>query len=242
MFKTLKMKLAARRVERNKTATKKTKPAAKKHSDSAWTRIWAVITWPFRMIWRGLVAFWNWVRCIDLIGLINLTLLIAIIVLFSMLIMDLCRCGKKTIVMVPATEVAPAVTVVTAPVKPQIEIVEASAPVRPAITLPIQKKTTAEIKKTATQNTFHGDVIIDGELPGTKISHCAVINGNLYLQNMRKYTLPQGVVINGDLYIRNVSMLKFYGEFTVTGNIYVTHNSSFGAIPKTARVGGQIIL
>ena len=59
---------------------------------------------------------------------------------------------------------------------------------------------------------------------------------------MRKYVLPCGIRIEGDLFLRDMGLLQFAGEFTVTGNIYVTPTSSFGPIPGTARIGGQVIL
>ena len=69
-----------------------------------------------------------------------------------------------------------------------------------------------------------------------------IIDGNLFLQNMRKYTLPCGVKINGNLFIRNVDKLSFCGDFTVMGNIYVNRQSSFGPVPQSARVMGRVIL
>ena len=69
----------------------------------------------------------------------------------------------------------------------------------------------------------------------------AKINGNLIIQNMRKYTLPCGMKINGHLFVRNVARLHFCGEFTVNGNIYVNRESSFGALPDGTKINGQII-
>lgn len=235
MFKQLKLQLASRRVKEGKKMNKKT---VTKKKTTFWTKVWNFITLPFR-------ALWAWLRTIDLIGLVNLTLLVAIIVLFSMLIIDLCGCNKKTIILVASDEVS--VTDKSA----QPVVTKPTAPQKVAVTLPLKKvapvvnkanNTIVVNNEVRTCNTQHGDVIIDGEIPGTKILHCAKIDGSVYLQNMRKYTLPCGVTIEGDLFIRDVGMLQFCGEFTVTGNIYVTRRSSFGPIPKTARVGGQIIL
>ena len=246
MFKQLKLRLASRRIEKNKTEN--TDNAAKK--PGFWAIAGAVASWPFRMIGRGLNAFWQWVRCIDMIGLTNSTLLVAIIVLFSMLIIDVYNCSKKTVVLVP-TESKPEVVaqVPEATVKPKKSVKAKPAKiVRKTITLPIKK--TAVTPKPGADNIeivehkapiMHGDIIIDGEFPGAKVSQATKINGNLYLQNMRKYTLPCGLRIDGDLFLRNVAMLQFCGDFVVTGDIYVTRNSSFGPIPRTARVGGQII-
>ena len=87
-----------------------------------------------------------------------------------------------------------------------------------------------------------GDVVIDTRRAASVIEHNTRVQGNLYLQNMRKYTLPCGVRVEGNLFLRDVNLLQFCGEFTVTGNIYVNPRSSFGPIPANARVGGYVIL
>ena len=256
MFKQIKLKLAARRVDK----AKKTAPRAKKPATTKpvgfWAKLWAIISWPIRVIGRALTAFWQWVRCLDLIGLINLTLLVAIIVLFSMLILDLVGCRKRTVVVVAAEPVQTATAQkITEKPNTSIKVAEKTDNVKvyeskvahEKITLPLKKKATScqsdKIAAVRSGNpVMHGTIIIDGELPGEKLSYGVRVNGNVYLQNMRRYTLPCNVYIDGDLYLRNVGMLKFCGGFTVTGNIYVTPNSSFGPIPGTARLGGQVIL
>ena len=74
------------------------------------------------------------------------------------------------------------------------------------------------------------------------LSNGVKVNGNLYIQNMRKYTLPCDAKINGHLIIRNVNKLSFCGGFTVNGNIYVNRESAFGPIPDNTRIRGKIIL
>ncbi|MCL2018104.1 MAG: hypothetical protein FWG80_05040 [Alphaproteobacteria bacterium] len=86
-----------------------------------------------------------------------------------------------------------------------------------------------------------GDTIIDGTHHDAQINKNTNIRGNLFLQNMRHYTLPCGLKVDGNLYLRNVNLLRFCGSFTVTGDIYVSKSSSFGPIPKNARLGGQVI-
>ncbi|MCL1785800.1 MAG: hypothetical protein FWG39_01450 [Alphaproteobacteria bacterium] len=87
-----------------------------------------------------------------------------------------------------------------------------------------------------------GDKIVDGAgTGGSSLKPGAKIRGNLFLQNHRKYTLPCGIYVDGDLYLRNIGLLRFCDDFTVTGNIYVSSNSSFGPIPRTARLGGRVI-
>ena len=219
MFKQLKMKTATRRVNRasNRVNSKSARPSI-------------------------LARAWAWIRCIDVIGMINLTLLTAIIVLFSMLIMDVMRCNRH--VSVTATPDVAA--------RPQITVTDASAPrgVRPRpvmrVVVPHQSVETKcpapDVVETPAPIKYDmaGDIIIDARdaalQPGVKI------NGNLYLQKMRKFTLPCGTYINGNLFLRDVTMLHFCGEFTVTGNIYVSPRSSFGPIPRDARLGGQVIL
>ncbi len=262
MFKELKMKIAARRVERKKVraaAAKKSRRGAKR--TSVWTRAWEFICWVPRMITRGACALWAWIRSIDLIGLVNLTLLIAIIALFSMLIIDVINCCRARVVVI-----APDAPVIAT--QPQTKLPPVPAPVqrrvspRPSqVTLPIArdeqtrkmnaqpinvvpvKKCDVAVRQVAkSANDIYGDTIIDSRGAATVLQNGTRVNGNLYLQNMRKYTLPCGVVIRGNLFLRDVNMLQFCGDFTVTGNIYVSPRSSFGPIPRTARLGGQVIL
>jgi len=255
MFKELKLKIATRRLQR-KNARKATGARRRTTRKKAgfWARVLDVICWPFRMIARIARRIWAWIHSIDLIGLVNLTLLIAIIVLFSMLIIDLVGCCKKSVVVVAD---APAMAVV--PDKPQIAVTERAAPAtikpRPAPTLPVRRDpvtrkfvsptivvTHSECERKNAPKQLHGDVIIDRRGAQPILTDGVRINGNLYLQNMRKYILPCGTVIDGNLFLRDVEMLHFCGDFTVTGNIYVSPRSSFGPIPRTARLGGQVIL
>lgn len=259
MFKALKMKLAARRVER-KSARKTVKKASKRKPSSKqsfWGRIWEIVCKPFRIIGRWLREFWAWVRSIDLIGLVNITLLSAIIVLFSMLIIDIIGCNKKPVVIIANNDTTNQNVVVANKNSPRIvrtrEVKKvASLPVKrdinhQIITEPINvvhvKPDEVAVKQTArTNNVMYGDVIIDSRGAASMLKTGDIIKGNLYLQNMRKYVLPRGVKIEGNLFLRDMGLLQFAGEFTVTGNIYVTPTSSFGPLPGTARIGGQVIL
>lgn len=257
MFKALKMKIAARRMER-KNARKTTKKTARnnKRKESFWNRAWEVICKPFRAIARWARDFWNWVRSIDLIGLVNITLLSAIIVLFSMLIIDIIGCSKKPVVIIAKNNAAEQ-NIKSENAQPRIV---RSREVKKVATLPLQRDSNRQfteqtinvakvktdetaVKQTArVQNVMYGDVIIDSRGAATMLKSGDVIKGNLYLQNMRKYILPCGVRIEGNLFLRDMGLLQFAGEFTVTGNIYVTPTSSFGPLPGTARIGGQVIL
>lgn len=261
MFKELKMKIAARRVERKKarkTAVKKTNRRTKR--TTIWTRARELICRPFRAVAAGLRKLWAWIRSIDLIGLVNLTLLIAIIALFSMLIIDVINCRRGRVVVIandapviatpvkandalPAPiqrRVSPRPVNVTLPIarEPQTR----KMTVQPVNVVPVKKSDVAVRQIARTGNDIYGDTIIDSRAAATVIKNNTHINGNLYLQNMRKYTLPCGVVVRGNLFLRDVNMLQFCGDFTVTGNIYVSPRSSFGPIPRTARLGGQVIL
>ncbi|MBD5401089.1 hypothetical protein HDR61_05120 [bacterium] len=249
MFKDLKLKIGTRRIK-NKSHKTKSANRAGGRKPTLLRRIWDIVCWPFRMLRALMVRFWAWIRTVDLIGMINLTLLVAIIVLFLLLIIDIIGCGKKQTVVV--TDV-PSVTIVAD--KPQITVTNSLAPtelVRPKLPLkrdPITRKFekhTVSVAKNKCGNRpqaeIYGDVIIDrrGECP--TLTDNVHIHGSLYLQNMHKYTLPCGAVIDGNLFLRDLGMLQFCGDFTVRGNIYVSPRSSFGPIPRTARIGGQIIL
>jgi hypothetical protein len=128
----------------------------------------------------------------------------------------------------------------TAPVLPVInnEVTE------PVNVVPVKKSEVVIAKKQIAkqENKFLGDVVIDSRGAGKLLQNQSQINGNLYLQNMHKYTLPCDVKINGNLFLRDIGLLQFCGDFVVTGNIYVSPRSSFGPIPKTARVGGYVVL
>jgi len=250
MFGKLKMKIAARRVERQKAraARKNARAARKKAAASAKTNR------------RGITALWAWVRGIDLIGLVNLTLLVAIIAIFSMLIIDIlnCRRPQQVIVVaknhnapvaaVPATRV-PTPTVRTVKPRPQTKAlpIQRDAKTRvyktePVTVVAVKPEPVVHAQTARVKNDIYGDTIIDSRGAATVLKTGMTVNGNLYLQNMRKYTLPCGVRINGNLFLRDLNWLQFCGEFTVTGNIYVSPRSSFAPIPRTARVGGLVIL
>ena len=259
MFKALKMKIAARRME-NKNGSRK-KPVTKKtgrkiQKKSFWSCTWNIIKKPFQLITQWLNRFWKWVRSIDLIGLVNITLLSAIIVLFSMLIIDIIGCNKKTVVIIAQNDASQQVTIseqsLPRTVRDRGIEKESSLPLQrdanrqfigKTINVVTPKPDKVAIQQTArVRNVMYGDVIIDSRGAATMLKTGDIVKGNLYLQNMRKYILPRGVRIEGNLFLRDLGMLQFAGEFTVTGNIYVTPTSSFGPLPGTARIGGQVIL
>jgi hypothetical protein len=184
-------------------------------------------------------AVWNWICSIELGGLCNLAMMILIIVLFSILIGQILgnRCDNRT--RAAATRI-PQIT-------NNVEITEKSAPARIAsvpakkttIVLPLRAKPKVAAQKITV---IDNDLTIDGRDIASRIQRQTKINGNLTLQNMHGFTLPCGVKINGNLIVRNVRLLKFCGNFIVNGDIYVSSNSSFGAIPKNAKIRGQVIL
>lgn len=241
-----KMQAAAQRVSNTRNKSKK----------SFWKRVWNIICWPFRAIAKLLGRVWKWICGLNLVAMVNLTLLVAIIVLFSMLIIDIVGCRSKQVIVVAKTNQAAEQVVVTEKSAPQ-NIVERTiklplkqnahnnrSRVNAANVVPVKQSEVEIVKKqTANKNNkFWGDVIIDSRGAGAMLQSQAEVNGNLYLQNMRKYVLPCGIRINGNLFLRDVSMLQFCGDFVITGNIYVSPRSSFGPIPKTARLGGYVIL
>ena len=181
-----------------------------------------------------------------------------------MLIIDIVNCRKKPVVIIADPVTASAVTKSTNVVaEPTTKPVRASVrSVRPRTnTLPIARdgktnkmaaepirvtntKTNTVTEKQAAKcgETMYGDVIIESRGDAKLLNNGTQINGNLYLQNMRKYVLPCDIKITGNMFIRDVTMLQFCGDFEITGNIYVSPRSSFGPIPRTARLGGQVIL
>lgn len=235
------VKVAARKVRKTRNAT-----AKKQNRQSAWTRIWNAICWPFHKIAKLFRKLWNWICGINFIGLLNSALLVSIIVLFSMLIIDFTKCNKEPVVIiaqpVPVTKPASEQRNVVAR-KPSLPVINKKLS-EPVNIIPVKKSEVKIAKKqTAIQNKkILGDVIIDSRGAGAVLQYNTHVNGNVYLQNMHKYTLPCGTKINGNMFLRDIGLLQFCGDFTVTGNIYVSPRSSFGPIPKTARVGGYVVL
>lgn len=217
-------------------------------------RVWEVICWPFKKIWAALCWLWNWIAGINLVALLNLALLVSIIVLFSLLIIDLRKSANATNTEVIALKPAPAIeSTQTAkqnvqPRKVTTLPIKHNPITRKAMGTPISvaklKQNPIAIKQVATikQKTILGDTIIDHHDMTSVLQNGAHIRGNLYIQDLRKYTLPCNITIDGNLILRDVNILNFCGDFTVRGNIYVSPRSSFGPIPSTARVGGQVIL
>lgn len=240
MLKKLKVKSAARRV--NRTHRRNRRP-------SFWRRVWNIICAPFRFIWRLLKRIWAWICRLDLVGLLNLALLVAIIVLFAMLIIDIIKCRRETVVVIaePIPVVADLDTTRVAQKKPAPlpikrdpvtrKFVDEPVHVVPAKPNPVVERQTARV-----DNNIYGDTIIDSRDTGAMLTRGTRIKGNLYIQHLHKYILPCDVVIDGNLFLRDMGLLQFCGDFTVTGNIYVSPRSSFGPIPSTARIGGQVIL
>lgn len=215
---------------------------------------WRVIKAVWRFICRVCKAIWNWLKSIDVVGMVNLTLLVVIIILFSALIIDFVRCSKcprtsnddntmvvennkahsRKVVKRGFTTTLPVNVDKKSKVSPKIKTVGVDKP---------QVVTESVLtEEEVPQQNLSGNVIVDVQ-PNSPILYNGVkINGNLIIQNMRKYTLPCGTKINGHLFIRNVTKLYFCGEFTVNGNIYVNRQSSFGPLPNGTKINGQIIL
>ena len=253
MFGALKMKYAARRLKRNKDFAAADKRYKKE------SKLKRILSWPFRMIGRilrwcwDLVAsvfawLWELICGINLIGLLNLALIVAIIVLFTMLILNILNVSRKpVVVMVPAKQ---AQVEYKMDKNLGIDVVTDSNKV---VTLPLKRDannnlkngsvvSVAKNKKVKTQHTINGDIVLENNQEAKILANGTRINGNVYLQNMYKYVLPCNVTIRGNLFLRNVGMLQFCGDFNVTGNIYVSPQSSFGPLPRRAKIGGQIIL
>ena len=221
-------------------------------------RLKRIVTFP----WRLCCAIWRWLKSIDLVGMINLTLLVVIILLFSSLIVDLVRYRKCQNVINANSNVVVENVVddsknESISEKPKVikRTFNTTLPLKadkqtgivPKIkTIGVEKPQIAkEVSFPAEdlpQQKLSGDVIVDINPMSPVLSNGVKINGNLIIQNMRKYTLPCGTKINGHLFIRNVERLQFCGAFTVNGNIYVNRQSSFGALPKGTKINGQIIL
>ena len=240
MNKTQKMKKATR-----KARQKNVKQYCKKAVSYTWNAIKNVCS-----------KVWNWLKSIDIVGMVNLTLLVAIIVLFVSLISDITysnksnktnSANKQNVVMVAKNKADNRKVVqrrfnTNLPLKadkktgitPKIKTVGVKKP-------QIIRELSVPAHELPKQN-LSGDVIVDVNPSATILQNGVNVNGNLFIQNMRKFTLPCDAKINGNLFIRNVTRLNFCGKFNVSGNIYVNRESSFGPIPDGSKIGGQIIL
>lgn len=236
------VKTAARKLKNTRRAKNNNKK-----QPTIWAKIWYILCWPCKKIAKLSRAFWNWICGINLIGLLNSALLISIIVLFSMLILDFTKC-KNNHAIVIVTEPVP----VTQPMTDKRKVIARTPalPVankklsQPVNVVPVKKSDVKIAKKqTAIQNKkMMGDVIIDSRGAGALLQNSTHVNGNIYIQNMHKFTLPCDITVNGNMFLRDIGLLQFCGKFTVTGNIYVSPRSSFGPIPKNARIGGYVVL
>ena len=263
MFKKLKMKLDAKRMRREAEYA-----AANKRIRQTETGFERAVLFPFRLIaralrwifdtvcavcswiWDGIVwlakKIWKWLCGINLVGLINLTLLVAIIVLFSMLIINIVNCRRAPVVVnatektviIEAKRGSRIVSNTTIPVKRDAKTGNMETTINVVETKPSDDPTL----RPQGDGKIYGDVIIESREEAIVLKNGAHIRGNLYLQHMYKYVLPCDIKIEGNLFLRDLNMLHFCGRFDITGNIYVTPNSSFGPIPKNAYLGGQIIL
>ena len=229
--------------EKIKSATKRVN---KSKSNKFWSRVWNIIRAPFRLIARACKKLWNWICTINLIGLLNITLLVAIIVLFAMLIIDVINARKtQTVVVAEPVQVTQQINITEETnIKAIATLPLSNNDVKSVNVVPV-KRAELDCAKRQTAHKgkkFWGDVIVDSRAAGAMLQNNTQVNGNVYLQNMRKYTLPCDIQINGNLFLRDVNMLQFCGDFIITGNIYVSPRSSFGPIPKTARLGGHVVL
>ena len=247
MQKGKKLKVATHRV-----ATSSNRQSVNSKNQNFIARVWGIICFPFRALWRGVRRVWQWIRSIDLVGLINVTLLVAIIVMFTILILDILKFKKAQVIVVPAHTVeittdnyvtpkrklSTRARPTTLPIKYDAAHKMSDAPVN-VLSTPAP---TIKVAQDRPSRKMYGDIIIDNRGDARVLNNGAHVHGNVYLQNMRKYTLPCDIKIDGNLFLRDLNMLQFCGDFTITGYIYVSPRSSFGPIPRTARLGGYVIL
>ena len=184
MDKSLKMKKAARN-----TRAQNIKRIAKKiilFPGELCKKLW-------RFICRICKAFWNWLKSINIVGMINLALLVAIIVLFTSLIINFKQCnnqntklanaGKSQVVdtrkVVQRNNKLAAKKVPTLPVavnaktgiKPQIKTIGVKKPV-------VVKQISLPAAKLPQQN-LTGDVIVDLYPSAPVLSNGVKIQGNI---------------------------------------------------------------
>lgn len=220
------------------------------------------IKWLWRLICRVCRAIWNWLKSIDIVGMINLTLLVAIIVLFLSLISNFVCCKKysQNVAVSNKNDIALAqknsvenrrvvkrkysnVTATVLPVKSDVQSENTKLQIRTVgVKKPEIVRELATPANELPQQVLSGDIIVERAPNSPVLSNGAKIDGNLFIQNMNKYTIPCDVKINGHLFIRNVQKVKFCGKIKVNGNVYVNRESSFGPFPEGTKINGQVIL
>lgn len=253
MFRKLKMKFAARKIKRQKDFAATDKRIRRKYSKfkRALLRPFIMIGRAFRWVYDALYAICSWIWAgvckMNFVATLNSVFLITIIVLFAILIKNTVSCNKKPIVISQTKNII----IQSAKQTNNIVNAEPKLPIRRNAVTGRLPYVINVIKTTPSKNPalrpqgdgkIYGDTIIETRNEAVVLKNGAHINGNLYLQRMHKYVLPCGVKIEGNLFLRDVHMLEFCGEFTVKGNIYVSPKSSFGPLPRNARIGGQVIL
>lgn len=250
------------KVQKMKTAARNTR----KRNIKQWLKRivsfpWELCKKAWRFICRICKAIWNWVKSIDIVGMVNLTLLVAIIVLFTGLIHNFTRYDNNSVDMAAKTNKNVVVAKANSATPDNRKVVKRKYKINTALPLKVSAETgikpqikTVGVKKPMVvkeislpakdlpKQRLMGDVIVDMYPSAPVLSNGVKIDGNLFIQNMRKYTLPCDAKIRGNLFIRNVDKLSFCGKFTVQGNIYVNRYSSFGPIPRDAHIMGQVIL
>lgn len=247
------MKLAAKSVKRVKNWNAADKRARKKYRPFTrkLMRPFVLIGHAIRCLADTICAICSWIWAglcgINVVGLLNATMLIAIIVLFSSLIMNILGCGNKKVVVVSNAKPAQMTTAIKSEPKKEIPALPLRRNAKTGrlpckVSVVSVKKSSDPALRAQGDGKIYGDVVIETRGEAAVLKNNAQIQGNLYLQHMHKYILPCGVKINGNLFLRDLHMLEFCGDFTVTGNIYVSPRSSFGPLPRGAHIGGQVIL
>jgi hypothetical protein len=252
MFKKLKLRIAICRLKIAEDRARRAEncDAAGKKSSKFWARAKKIIKWPFVKIAELANRLWEWLCRLNIIAMVNLGILVGIIALFSVLISNVLDWGGNDIRRGSVRDDTPRlVSVRTMKIGGPQSKQYKTARVRghfvrqtksQNIILPISDKAPMDIATAVQKTPRHGDIIIDMD-SRKSIKSGDDIRGNVYVQYMRKYTLPCDIIIEGDLFLRDVELVKFCGGFTITGNIYVSKRSSFGPIPRNARLGGQVI-
>jgi len=192
-------------------------------------------------------AVWKWLKRQDKLVFFNIILLALVIVMLCVMMRNVRRQSSPQVLRTPPSQAvrnAPRAGVAEQrllPNRPTIIISrKAQAPIRRE--RKVIKRQRPVVPEPVVINKIRGTIIIDGKGRAVKpLKPDTEIGGNLILQNIGVYLLPCGIKIGGDLLLRNVRELKFCGAFDIAGNIRVSRNSSFGALPKGAKLGGQIL-
>lgn len=258
MFNNLRMRLATKRLQRQKDFAAADKRIAKTETEERQTLmrplrmlgralrcIWDITCCTVAWIWASFIGLikivWKWLCGLNVIGLINLALLVAIIVLFSMLIINMLNYKKTPVIVVPKQR-QPIVTQTVKPETPKPEVVKPIVAEQPAPKVAEEEPAPIEPRP---EPVF---IYPDDYLPVQRDQKGNMINGPKKILIEETIITPCGSIktkneeIYGDVIIENLreaNILKNGSK--IRGNVYLQHMPKY-VLPCDIEIDGNLFL